>query len=180
MADKLVVCKENIVKIQIGPGAVSKTNTTDTFYLIAGQTECEFTDEITSQDSAFKNTIWDVSTPTRHKATASVTCRRIADDPVQLHLLKTAENVGDDCRVQAEILSGDGAIRKGIFNVSISNAGVSGAAGDLADLVIDLNCATADGIDLTWDSNNTAYTTAAAELAAMKLGPVNPGTSSDH
>ena len=167
MANKLVVCKDNIVKIKVGAN----------FELISGQTECEFTDEITSQDSAFKNTVWDVSTPTRHKATASVTCRRISDCPVQLFLEEKAQEVGDDCRVEAEILSGDGAIRSGVFNVSIANAGVSGAAGDLADFEVTLNCATSDGISLTWDSENTAYAAARAalnELLNVSQTPAQP------
>lgn len=165
MADKLVVCKDNVIKIKIG----------SSYQLLEGQTECEYTNEITSQDTAFKNTIWDVNTPTRHKATASVTCRRMADGPVQLYLLDKAETeVGDDCRVEAEILSGDGFIRSGIFNVAISNVGVSGAAGDLADFVADLTCATADGITVTYDSTNAAYTAARAALDALEGNSTPP------
>lgn len=157
MANKLVVCKDNIVKIKIK----------NTFELLAGQTECEFTNEITAQDTQFKNTTWNTNTPTYNNASASVTCRRIADDPVQLYLLEKEGQVGDDCRVEAQIISGDGFTREGVFNVALENVGVSGAASDLADFQVNLTNATADGITITKDSTNAAYAAARAALDAM-------------
>ena len=134
---QIVTSNSSIIKIGINGPTSTPEDMIEALNFLSG----EYKDDPTTQESKIKGSVTAINTVTYHSITGSGTWQRTKDCPVQLYMLKLSEEIAGDCKTKVEFIGEDGVTRTGIFNVSATEVGFSGAADELATLEVSFTLA---------------------------------------